>query len=135
MRFGHHLGVLLSFYRMGQKLTEKHLKPHAYNDLQTEGKDQARSGTLAAPVESKWPDYCSAHGLFLKQTGSKEHTTEGAGERQAGVMWDLPSSVLHICRVHREDVLRKKQTHEEFDTVPAGSLSSCVLCRVLSKQH
>lgn len=50
----------------------------------------------------------------MKQTGSKEHTTEGAGERQAGVMRDLPSSVLHICRVHREDVLRKKQTHDEL---------------------
>lgn len=71
----------------------------------------------------------------MKQTGSKEHTTEGAGKRQAGVMRDLPSSVLHICRVHREDMLRKKQTHEEFDTVPAGSLSSCVDSRVLSKQH
>lgn len=39
------------------------------------------------------------------------HTTEGACEGETGVMWNHPSSILHICRVHCEHMLGKKKTH------------------------
>lgn len=39
------------------------------------------------------------------------HTTEGASKGEAGVMWNLPSSILHIHRVHSEHMLWKKETH------------------------
>lgn len=36
------------------------------------------------------------------------HTTEGASEGEAGVMWNLPASILHIRRIHREHMLERK---------------------------
>lgn len=36
------------------------------------------------------------------------HTVEGAREGEAGVMWNFASSILHICRIHGEDMLKEE---------------------------
>ena len=47
--------------------------------------------------------------LEIKEN-SMGHTTEGASEGVTGVMWNLPSSILHIHRIHGEHMLWKKET-------------------------
>lgn len=50
----------------------------------------------------------------LLNTDNMGHTTEGASEGEAGIMWNLSSSVLHIRRVHCEHMLGEEKTHEQL---------------------
>lgn len=51
-------------------------------------------------------------------------TTEGAGEGEAGVMWNPSSSIFHIQRVHGEHVLGKRKTQLEYSSIStAGGLA------------
>lgn len=102
LHFHHHFGnqMLKMIYRQKRKA-------HTGNT----GCTCFQHGKCWSWVQMAWLNCLWTGFLFqIQQIRSKGHTTEGAGEGQAGVMWNLPSPVLHICRVHREDVLWEKQT-------------------------
>lgn len=43
------------------------------------------------------------------------HTAKGASEWEVGVVRNLPSSVLHVSRVHCEDMLAREKEREKED--------------------
>lgn len=91
----------------------------------------------------KWYLHIHSRNHFVQEyrQNNMGHTTEGACEGEAGVMWNLPSSILHICRVHGEHMLEKKRTHrglEVFNSsmwavrqnvaIAVFSVSLCFIC-------